>query len=312
MENQLEKGLFKFDILLKDAQSRKSKNYYYVIRENKLCFTGVYKNDVKNANKAIKSAKVNNTKHSKEAAFNWAFDQIYGIVHNHKNIIHVPSEISKFTTRLDLCDLDEIYKQFDLWIKNLDTTLDNKKETIRHSRTRILHCFKALVMSGMRIGELVSIDFMHNPAHRFVENRKTHERFAEIVINTEKVCKKREIYIPEESYLFFINDQRNLSTQMIREGFINLRKFSSVPLKFSPHTLRRTFATIAYGIGIDVNTIAMCLGNTPAVCMTHYIISSNRNYDAFELVNSYMNKNISKKANLFFNTRYLKEEKLNT
>jgi integrase len=97
---------------------------------------------------------------------------------------------------------------------------------------------------------------------------------------------------------------------MLVDGFIQFRNFAGLQFRFTAHVLRRTFATMAYGIGIDVPTIAMCLGNTPEVCMRHYIISSDRNYDAFDVVNAYTNDHILKTNNLFFNQKYLsKKEK---
>jgi integrase len=97
---------------------------------------------------------------------------------------------------------------------------------------------------------------------------------------------------------------------MIIDAFIAFRNYAKLPFRFTCHVLRRTFATQAYGIGIDVPTISMCLGNTPEVCMRHYIISSSRNYDAFDVVNAYTNGYILKTNNLFFNQKYLsKKEK---
>ncbi len=65
-----------------------------------------------------------------------------------------------------------------------------------------MHVFESLLCSGMRLGELMSIDFSKNPANRVVESNLSGKKFAEIIINTEKTCKKREVYIPLESYDF--------------------------------------------------------------------------------------------------------------
>ena len=57
--------------------------------------------------------------------------------------------------------------------------------------------------------------------------------------------------------------------------------------------------------GVDVNTISMVLGNTPRTVMKHYIISSNKNYDACDIADCAVNGYIVKTNNLYFNRTYL-------
>jgi hypothetical protein len=54
-------------------------------------------------------------------------------------------------------------------------------------------------------------------------------------------------------------------------------------------------------MGVDVNTIAMVLGNTPRVVMEHYIISSGKNYDACEIAFAKLNGLVFKTNNMFVN-----------
>jgi integrase len=135
----------------------------------------------------------------------------------------------------------------------------------------------------MRVGELCNINFQNNPGHRVLLNKFINEKVVEIIINTEKTCKKREIYIPKKSYDFFVNDNRRLTKGLIIGGFISLKKIFKFPFRFTTHVCRRTLATMMHESGVDVNTISMCLGNTPRVVMEHYILSSGRNYDACEI-----------------------------
>jgi intergrase/recombinase len=104
-------------------------------------------------------------------------------------------------------------------------------KVIRESRKRIYHCFEALLCSGMRLGELVSIPFDVFPAHRVIYDNFSKTSLVEIIINTEKTCKKREIYIPEDSYNFLCTKTRMykkkklwLTRQLIIQGFINFKK----------------------------------------------------------------------------------------
>ena len=70
--------------------------------------------------------------------------------------------------------------------------------------------FETLLCYGMRIGELASINFRDNPVHRIIESKIYGIDKAEININTEKTCKKREIYIPLDAYKFIINISERL------------------------------------------------------------------------------------------------------
>jgi hypothetical protein len=53
--------------------------------------------------------------------------------------------------------------------------------------------------------------------------------------------------------------------------------------------------------GIDLDTIAMVLGNTPRVVQQHYILSSRRNFDACEIASAFMKGKVSKSNNMFIN-----------
>jgi hypothetical protein len=99
------------------------------------------------------------------------------------------------------------------------------------SRTRIYHCFEALLCSGMRIGELCSIDFESKPHHRIVYSSINRTYLAEIIINTEKTCKKREIYIPLKTYNFLCSNTRMYGGKLIKitrsnltDGFVQFAK----------------------------------------------------------------------------------------
>jgi hypothetical protein len=52
----------------------------------------------------------------------------------------------------------------------------------------------------MRIGELCSIKWYSDTASRIIVSNIDNKEYAEIIINTEKTGKKREIYIENEVY----------------------------------------------------------------------------------------------------------------
>ncbi|MDR0341466.1 MAG: site-specific integrase [Mycoplasmataceae bacterium] len=296
--------------ILEKSKLRSSTYHYYLFKKNKeTCFGTNYKRNIENVNKLIKEAKCNNTGSKIAACFNWAYDLFYGIKHNHKLIISRPREISKFTTRLDIREIKQLDNLFIKWINDVGKILPCKKEAVKLARERIYHVYKTLINSGMRIGELCSIDFSKLKDNvRILKNIYTNSKVTEIIINTEKTYKKREIYIPFENFAFFItnNIDSKLSKVAIQEGFRVFRKWAKIKFKITCHTLRRTFATSAYSMGVDVDSICMCLGHTNRVCMEHYILSSLRNFDAFELVNSYHEGKIKKITNMFVNKKYLR------
>ena len=157
----------------------------------------------------------------------------------------------------------------------------------------------------MRIGELASINFRDNPVHRIIESKISGIDKAEFIINTEKTCKKREIYIPLDAYKFFVKYKWKIKGNLVKDNFIMFRNWAKLPFKLTAHVLRRTKASIMHEYGVDVNTISMVLGNTLRTVMNHYIISSNMNYDACDIADCAVNGYNVKTNNLYFNRTYL-------
>ena len=136
----------------------------------------------------------------------------------------------------------------------------------------------------------------------------TGQKDAEIIINTEKTCKKREVYILLETYDWFVNDSKKLRIDLIGHGFELFRKWANLPFRLTTHVLRRTKASLMHECGVDVNTIALVLGNTLGVVIKHYIISSARNYDACDIANGAAAGKIIKTANTYWNPNHMKIE----
>jgi len=302
-----------FDELLNIAKTKlKSDAYYYIIKKNKHCFSGDINKDIENANNVILSIKSNNSGHSTAAALLFGFNHFYGKDFNPKYMVTRTHEISKFTTRLTKEDIVLIRQKFQEWIKLDDKLIDGKEAYALYPKRRLMHVFESLLCSGMRVGELISIKFSTNPAHRIVKSSISGKEFAEIIINTEKTCKKREVYIPIESYNFFVtssNDpKKKLYKVLITQGFIDFRKWAKLPFKLTSHVLRRTKATIMHEIGVDIATIALTLGNTVGVVQKHYIISSGRNFDACDMANCAIDGIIVKTSNPYLNPNYMQKK----
>ncbi|MCQ3908857.1 MAG: hypothetical protein MJ200_05005 [Mycoplasmoidaceae bacterium] len=101
--------------------------------------------------------------------------------------------------------------------------MPNYVKAVRVNRIKYYYVFETLLCSGMRIGELTSINFSQLPAHRVITSEISGEKLAEIIINTEKTCKKREIYIPIDAYNFFSRQER-LKGNLIKDNFISFRR----------------------------------------------------------------------------------------
>jgi integrase len=245
--------------------------------------------------------------------FRWAFDQLYGYdKFNHKWIESRPGEISKFTTRIDHYQISLIRQKFYEWI-NLDckNMIKNKVEHVKLCRLKIYHAFEALLCSGMRIGEFCNIDWSKSPAHRFSNSQIDSSVRAEIVINTEKTCKQREIYVPLACYRFFVEHKIVMKSKMIEEGFRMFNRWANFDFYWSAHSLRRTLATMMSELNINISAIALALGNTPRTVLTHYIISSIRNVDATDIANCSMNGTLIKTGNMFLNKDWMQVKNQN-
>jgi hypothetical protein len=103
-----------FSKVLMICKKNKSMKYFYIIRRHQYCFTGNIKEDVKLANKSIAEPLNNNTGHDLSSAFKFAFNIFYGMNFNPKFITARAGEISKFTTRLDLQQINLIKEKLQI------------------------------------------------------------------------------------------------------------------------------------------------------------------------------------------------------
>lgn len=299
------KPIITYKELVELSLKKKTRNYYEGLRRFRKCFSGDVKRDVANANRIIDSIINNNTAHAIVSMFKWALNNFYGLKFNPKYIHTRPGEISKLTTRLTTDDIELIRKKYKEWISEpIDNGVPNYVKSVRESRMKYYLVFETLLSSGMRIGELASIPFKQLPAHRIIKSPISKQECAEIIINTEKTCKQREVYIPIEAYNFFAKCKR-LKSNLIKDNFISFRQWANLPFRLTAHVLRRTKASLMHEHGVDMHTIAMVLGNTPRTVMNHYIISSARNYDAVDIANCAINGFVHKIDNLYWNQAYL-------
>ena len=87
---------------------------------------------------------------------------------------------------------------------------------------RLLLCVWDFLCSGMRIGELASINFRANPVHRIIESKISGCDKAEIIINIEKTCQKLEIYILLDAYKFFVKHKWKIKGNLVKDNLLCL------------------------------------------------------------------------------------------
>jgi site-specific recombinase XerD len=109
-------------------------------------------------------------------------------------IVQRTKGISKFTSRLEYQEIQLVRTKFKEWIETFNPkVVTNHIDSLKNSRLRIYHSFECLLASGMRIGELAGLNFQTHKVIRVIQSEVCQKSIVEIIINTEKTCKKREV-----------------------------------------------------------------------------------------------------------------------
>lgn len=302
--------IMSFSKLLDECVKFKANNKLIICKRHKHCFSGDVKEDVRNANFVIDRIINNNTAHTVYGALKWGLNTFYGLKFNPK-FLHVRvGEISKLTTRLDLNQISIVKNKIIMWCNENIHNVSIQELTAK-ARWTIYYVFMALLSSGMRIGELCSIDWGKKPLNRVLESKFSRKKFVEIIINSEKTCKQREVYVPLECYDWFVNKiGKCLKMRVVIWGICNFKHWARLPFNWSCHSLRRTKATLMHESKVDIPTIALVLGNTVKTCLNHYIISSGVNFDACDIANSMVDGSLNKINNVFFDPNFMRINKI--
>jgi molybdate transport system regulatory protein len=164
---------------------------------------------------------------------------------------HVSNNI-KF---LDTPQLEELTHAFRRWLKGARNSLQ------RNSRTRVWFVFLLLRYAGMRLGEVLSLDEIHNI---------DYER-SKIIMTGEDA---RQIYLPRyvsKEILEFISDKKhaefrgkifNIDPGFLRKKFYEQEKHCSIKKQYlSPSVLRNSRAVELLKQGVPLPLLKMFLGH---------------------------------------------------
>ena len=145
---------------------------------------------------------------------------------------------------------------------------------------------KFLVLSGLRIGELMSLKTNDIDMKNFIINvNKTFDTNNEIVTTPKTDCSIREVYIQPELATLLRKMDIYLKTRKLENGYANkgnlyfpsndglylhydaYRKYlrettlSVLGRKLTPHALRHTHASLLLGNGVNIDAISRRLGH---------------------------------------------------
>lgn len=205
----------------------------------------------------------------------YKYEMIKGnVCENISNVLIIP----KFKKSIpDILSIEEVDKLLDI-------------EVIDHISARNKAMLELMYASGLRVTELINlkpndVDFENNTVRTMGKGKK--ERIIPIG-DYATVAVKNYLYNyrPDNKkcdYLF-LNNHYN---QMTRQGFFKVMKKllleKGINIKFSPHTLRHSFASHMLSNGADLRTIQELLGHSNISTTEIYLYVNSKeirkNYD---------------------------------
>lgn len=148
----------------------------------------------------------------------------------------------------------------------------------RYRALRNLAIIDLLFATGMRVGELTSLDvrdFLVEESSFRVHGKGGRDRLV-FVVDKESVHVQREHLKArarigtEDSSLFLNSYDRRLSTQGVANVIAQLRGQAKIDRHITPHMLRHTVATLLLRNGADIRVVQEFLGHTSIATTQRY------------------------------------------
>ena len=151
------------------------------------------------------------------------------------------------------------------------------KDTLYDIRDNLI--IELLYSTGIRVGELVNIKV--KDINMFDESIKVFGKGSkERIVYFGKPCKEKikkylSIRNSDNEYLLINKRGSKLSDRGVRKIFEDIIRLNHLDIKFSPHTLRHTYATHMLNDGADVRTVQELLGHSSVETTGIYTHVSN-------------------------------------
>jgi site-specific recombinase XerD len=146
-----------------------------------------------------------------------------------------------------------------------------EKEATEHYLRRDLAILATLWHTGLRLGELLSLDLVQVDveAERFHQVRRKGGRVVDVHFNVEVTIALRRWYWQRrqypgatESQALFLSDRgKRLSPRAVEDMIAKYVKTSGIAKHVTPHTLRHSTATALIGAGNGIEVVAEVLGH---------------------------------------------------
>jgi integrase/recombinase XerD len=148
----------------------------------------------------------------------------------------------------------------------------------RYRALRNLAIIDLLFATGMRVGELTSLDvrdFLVEESAFRVQGKGGRERLV-FIVDKETVhiqrehLKVRTRIETEDPSLFLNSSDKRLSTQGVANVVAQLRRQANIDRHITPHMLRHTVATLLLRNGADIRVVQEFLGHTSIATTQRY------------------------------------------
>ena len=91
------------------------------------------------------------------------------------------------------------------------------------------------------------------------------------------ISERSKIKIVENNKHLFINlNGKKITPRYFQKFFANLRNDLDLDIRFTPHSLRHSFATHLLKNGVDLRTLQLMLGHSSLSTTQHYLKISNQ------------------------------------
>ncbi len=165
-------------------------------------------------------------------------------------------------------------------IKKLIVKIDEERNSFVKARNKAFIII--LWGTGLRISEALSLntDQIKND-HLIIVGKGKKERLIPILPQVKKVIsewiiERTKLEKPENKSLFINFNGKKITPRYFQNFFSKIRNELDLDIKFTPHSLRHSFATDLLRNGVDLRSLQLLLGHNSLSTTQHYLKVSNK------------------------------------